>query len=125
MSNNNRRILAAVEDLFFIVKINDMAKRSGFEVEFIKSGTDIVAKAKADLPYMVIIDLNNSAGKPVALISKLKSDAATKPITIIGFVAHVDGELKQQAQEAGANMVMARSAFSTNLPQILKRHSGV
>ena len=29
------------------------------------------------------------------------------------------------AQEAGANMVMARSAFSQNLQQILKRHAGV
>jgi hypothetical protein len=37
----------------------------------------------------------------------------------------VQGELKQQAQEAGANIVMARSAFSQNLQQILKRHSGV
>ena len=42
----------------------------------------------------------------------------------IGFVAHVEAELKQRAQEAGANMVLARSAFSTSLPQILKRHSG-
>jgi hypothetical protein len=36
----------------------------------------------------------------------------------------VQGELKQRAHEAGADMVMARSAFSTNLPQILKRHAG-
>jgi len=27
--------------------------------------------------------------------------------------------------EAGANIVMARSAFSQNLQQILKRHAGV
>jgi hypothetical protein len=37
----------------------------------------------------------------------------------------VQGELKQAAQEAGCDMVMARSAFSQNLQQILKRHSGV
>ena len=29
-----------------------------------------------------------------------------------------------QAQEAGCNMVLARSAFSQNIPQIFKRHSG-
>ena len=40
-------------------------------------------------------------------------------------MSHVQGELKQQAQEAGCDMVLARSAFSQNLPVILKRHSGV
>jgi hypothetical protein len=37
----------------------------------------------------------------------------------------VQGDLKQAAQEAGCDMVMAQSAFSQNLQQILKRHSGV
>jgi len=48
-----------------------------------------------------------------------------KSIPIIGFVSHVQGELKMKAQDAGANMVMARSAFSQNLQQILRRHAGV
>jgi hypothetical protein len=37
----------------------------------------------------------------------------------------VQVELKQSAQEAGCDMVLARSAFSQNLTQIFKRHSGV
>jgi PleD family two-component response regulator len=124
MQMNKRKILAAVEDLFFMVKINDMAKKSGFEVEFLKTEKDVLARAKAEAPNLVIVDLNNNNTKPVSLISKLKSDAATKAISVIGFVSHVNGELKQQAQDAGANIVMPRSAFSTNLPLILKRHSG-
>jgi hypothetical protein len=55
----------------------------------------------------------------------MKNDGEMKQISVIGYLSHVQGELKQQAQEAGANIVMARSAFSQNLPQILKRHSGV
>jgi hypothetical protein len=42
---------------------------------------------------------------------------------VIAFVSHIEGELKRKAHDAGADMVMARSAFSTNLPQILKRHA--
>jgi hypothetical protein len=37
----------------------------------------------------------------------------------------VQAELKQQAQEAGCDMVLARSAFSQNLPLIFKRHSSI
>jgi len=46
-------------------------------------------------------------------------------VSLIGYLSHVQGELKQAAQEAGCDMVMAKSAFSQNIQQILKRHSGV
>lgn len=122
MPTLNKKVLAVVDDLFFVVKINDMAKRNGFQTEFLKSEKDVLAKAR-ELPAMIIVDLNGTSVKPVALITKLKSAPETKGVTIISFVSHVQGELKQQAQDAGSNMVLARSAFSTNLPQIFKRHS--
>lgn len=120
----NKKILAVVEDLLFVAKIGDLAKRSGLEVEFVKTEKDALEKTAEVQPLMVIIDLNNGSIKPVQLITKLKGSAATKGVSIISYVSHVQGELKQEAQDAGANMVLARSAFSTNLPQILKRHAG-
>ena len=120
----SKKILAVVHDLFFVVKINDLAKRAGLEVELVKSEEDALAKAAEQQPLMVIVDLNNNAVDAIQLITKLKKSAETKAVSVISFVSHVQGELKQQAQDAGANMVLARSAFSTNLPQILRRHSG-
>jgi len=120
-----KKILAAVEDLLFTVKISDAAKRAGLEVEFVKSERDLIDKATQEKPLLVILDLNFNAVQPLRLISKMKNDGEMKQISVIGYLSHVQGELKQQAQEAGANMVMARSAFSQNLQQILKRHSGV
>jgi hypothetical protein len=102
-----KKILAVVDDLLFTVKISDAAKRVGLHVEFLKS------------------DLNCNAVQPLKLISKLKTDGDLKQISLIGYLSHVQGELKQQAHDAGANIVMARSAFSQNLQQILKRHAGV
>ena len=63
--------------------------------------------------------------RPLSLIAKLKADTETKGINLIGYLSHVQGELKHAAQEAGCDMVMARSAFSTNLFQIFKRYGGV
>jgi CheY-like chemotaxis protein len=65
--------------------------------------------------------LNFHGIDPLALIRKLKADDLTKSINLVGYLSHIQGELKQQAQEAGCNMVLARSAFSQSLPQILKR----
>ncbi len=123
--HGKKKILAVVEDLLFTVKISDAAKRAGLEVEFVKSEHDVIEKATNEKPLLIILDLNFNAVEPLKLISKVKSDGEMKQISVIGYLSHVQGELKQQAQEAGANIVMARSAFSQNLQQILKRHSGV
>ena len=120
-----KKILAVVEDLMFTVKIADAAKRAGLEVEFVKSERDVIEKATQEKPLLIILDLNFEAVRPLKLISQVKNDGEMKQISVIGYLSHVQGELKQQAQEAGANIVMARSAFSQNLQQILKRHSGV
>lgn len=120
----SNKILAVVDDLFFVVKINDAAKRAGLTCEFLKSEKDLLEKSVAEQPLLVILDLNANSVKAVSVITKFKAIEDLKRISLIGFVSHVQGELKQQAQDAGANMVLARSAFSANLPQILKRHTG-
>lgn len=121
--HGNKKILAVVSDLFFSVKINDAAKRAGMSVEFVKDEHELLAKAKAK-PTLIIFDLNFESVNPLDLITKLKSNAELKGVSVIGFLSHVQGELKQKAHETGCDMVLARSAFSQNLPQILKRHSG-
>jgi PleD family two-component response regulator len=123
MPKDKKKILAVLEDLFFTVKIHDVAKRAGLEVEFLKSEQDVLDKAKQK-PLLILLDLNAHSIHPVNLISKLKDNPDTKPISIISYVSHVQGELKQKAHDAGADMVLARSAFSQNLPIILKRHAG-
>ena len=118
----SKKVLAVLEDLFFTVKINEAAKRAGLPITFVKSEHDALEQAKLH-PALIIVDINFQGVDPLSLIRKLKSDEETKRINLIGYLSHVQGELKMQAQEAGCDMVMPRSAFSQNLPQILKRHS--
>ena len=120
----NKKILAVLDDLFFTVKINEAAKRNGLSVEYAKTQKDALDKA-AQKPLLIILDLNAAAVQPLDFASKLKSDPELKSISVIAYLSHVQGELKQKAHEAGLDMVLARSAFSQNLPQILKRHAGV
>jgi PleD family two-component response regulator len=123
MQKQDKKVLAVVDDLLFTVKINDAAKRAGLAPEFVKSEQDILDKAK-ERPRLIILDLNASSVKPLSVIAALKNNAETKGISLIAYLSHIQGELKQQAHDAGADMVMARSAFSQNLLQILKRHAG-
>ena len=122
-TRDHKKILAVMSDLFFSVKISDAAKRAGMAVEFVKEEKELLTKA-GNKPTLIIFDLNFEQIEPLKLIAKLKSRADLKDISLIGFLSHVQGELKQKAHETGCDMVLARSAFSQNLPQILKRHSG-
>lgn len=124
MPKQDKTLLAVVDDLLFTVKISDAAKRAGLLAQFVKSEQDVMERAK-EKPLLIILDLNAASVKPVDLITKLKESPETKGVSLIAYLSHVQGELKQQAHEAGADIVMTRSAFSQNLPQILKRHAGV
>ena len=118
----SKKIIAVVADLFFSVKITDTAKRAGLEVVYAKTEQDALELAKT-APLLMILDLNNNNVEAVKLISQLKGSPETKSVNLVGFVSHIQGELKQKAHDAGCNMVLARSAFSQNLPLILKRHA--
>jgi len=122
MLHATKKVVAVLDDLFFTVKIMDAAKRSGLEIIFAKEEDKVLALA-LEQPTLIIFDLNSKAVNAVKLIQRIKHKPETKHVSLIGFVSHVQVELKQRAQEAGADMVMPRSTFSTNLPAILRRHA--
>ena len=118
------RIFAFVDDLFFLAKIQETARKINVKVEFVKTDKELYEKMGqngVDKPSLIIFDLNNANAKPLSTIPKLKSKLK-KGTNIIGFVSHVQGDLKLKAQEAGCDMVVPRSAFSQNLPSLLRRH---
>jgi hypothetical protein len=121
------RVFAFVEDLFFLTKIQDTGRKMNVKVEFVKTEKDLADRLKnngEEKPSLIIFDLNNANAKPLSLIPKLKSKLK-KGTSIIGFLSHVQGDLKQKAHEVGCDMVLPRSAFSQNLPQLLRRHGAV
>jgi len=121
---SNSRIFAFIEDLFFLAKIQETARKLNVMVEFVKTDKDLTDRLQQngeEKPSLIIFDLNNNNAKPLTLIPKLKSKLK-KGTSIIGFLSHVQGDLKQKAHEVGCDMVLPRSAFSQNLPQLLRRH---
>ncbi|HUD63167.1 MAG TPA: hypothetical protein VMQ17_01245 [Candidatus Sulfotelmatobacter sp.] len=122
--DSNSRIFAFIEDLFFLAKIQETARKLNVKVEFVKNDKDLMERMQQngeEKPSLIIFDLNNANAKPLTLIPKLKSKLK-KGTSIIGFLSHVQGDLKQKAHEVGCDMVLPRSAFSQNLPQLLRRH---
>lgn len=121
-SPSPRKVLAVVDDLMFAVKIDAAARQSGVAVSYAKSIEETLEKA-AEQPGLIMLDLNHARLDIIELITRLKADEKLRGLTLLGFISHVDTERRQAAINAGCNSVVPRSAFSVNLPQILKRHA--
>jgi len=111
-------ILTVVEDLLFLSKIQQTATVLGIDVR----PMDLSAWAEArtdDLPHAIILDLNHRSISPLELVRNLKAHAATRRIPVVGFASHIQADLISAARAAGCDIVLARSAFTQQLPKLL------
>ncbi len=119
------RIYCFIEDLFFLAKIQETARKLGVKVGFVKGDKEsverILESPEDARPALLVFDLNNLNAKPMTLIPKFKT-RFKKAVSIIGFLNHLQGDLKMKALEAGCDTVMPRSAFSQSLPILLRRY---
>jgi PleD family two-component response regulator len=119
-----RMVLVAVDDLLFSSKIRTTAKQVGVDVTFVRTGSEILAQARALRPPLVIFDLNCAKCAPIETIAAIKRDPELSAIRAVGFVSHVDTDVITAARQAGADDVMARSAFAGSLAEILLAGAG-
>jgi hypothetical protein len=119
------KIYFFIEDLFFIAKIQETARKLGVKVAFVKNDKESIAAMvggeEEDRPGLIVFDLNNANAKPLTLIPKLKTKLK-RSTSIVGFLSHLQGDLKAKAVDAGCDTVMPRAAFSQNLPNLLRRY---
>jgi DNA-binding NarL/FixJ family response regulator len=104
-----------MDDLFFQMKVAETAKHLGLELKVATNG-DALLELLEPVPKLVIVDLN-ARSQPLAAVERVR--ATQKDLRVIGFLSHVQRDLAAQAQAAGCDEVMPRSAFTQNLAAIL------
>ncbi len=117
-------VLAAVDDLFFKIKIVEAAKQVGAKLATASTAADALARARAERPGLIILDLHSVPCAPTEVLRALKSDPALKGIPTLGYFSHVQDEVGRNALEAGCDQVMPRSAFAAKLPDLLRPYAG-
>lgn len=111
-------VLAVVDDLLFSSKIRAVAAHAGEAVMFVRNPAGVKTACAEHQPRLVLIDLDRDTLNPIETISNLRSMPAPVP-RIVAFGAHVNVDRLRAAREAGADQVMARSAFVAALPALL------
>jgi CheY-like chemotaxis protein len=113
-------IIAVVDDLFFASKIRGTAEELGVKVSFSPNVSVLIETAHRDPPSLIICDLHSQKVDAMELAKQLKADEQLCSIPLLGFFSHVQTQLQRQAEEAGFDRVMPRSAFTKNLALILQ-----
>ena len=116
-------ILAVVDDLFFLAKIQQTAKLTGIQVEPV-APQNLMERLRRSPADAVLIDLNHRSGSALAVLSTLKNDAASRQVPVLAFLSHVQTDLAQAARAAGCDLLLARSSFSQRLPELLCQLAG-
>lgn len=116
-------ILTIVDDLIFLSKIQETGKAMSVDVRA-ATVSNAIEQLRVASPRGLVIDLNHRSGGAVELIQMIKSDPAMAMIPMVGFLSHVQTDLATSARAAGCDMVLARSAFVKQLPDLLARLNG-
>lgn len=109
--------IAYVTDLIFRTKITSTAASLGADVVVAGSAEMLQAALSAGRPRLVIVDLD-AAGD---VMEAIRCARATAPAAqLLAYASHVQADRMAAARAAGAQEVLARSAFVQRLPAMLE-----
>jgi DNA-binding NarL/FixJ family response regulator len=111
--------LALIRDLFFRAKIDAVAAAVGAKVEYVSSIDAIAARCAVVKPTIIFTDLSDQVFPALDTLKQIR--AAAPGARVIGFASHVDLKPLKAARDAGYDLTLSRSEFTSRLPDLLKR----
>jgi CheY-like chemotaxis protein len=111
-------LILLIPDLFFSVKVADVARALGYQTREVANADALVAAAREGIRGVVLDTQERSDWQ--AAVRTLKSDPATASVPILAFGSHVDVAATRAAVAAGCDRLVTRGKFSQELPQLLQ-----
>ena len=109
----DRTVLIVVSDLMFYARIESVVRALGMT----SANTDAprALSAMSPVPALVVIDLHESSGDPIPVISAAKAAGSR----VLAFGRHTDARALRAARDAGADRVVPRSQLVEELPALV------
>jgi DNA-binding NarL/FixJ family response regulator len=112
-------VLVVISDLLFRSRIDDVARRLSVPLRVAKSVEQLERHLASGAPAMAIVDLEIETMDPVETITRIRNAAGGADTRLIAFAGHTNLDAIRAGRAAGAGVVLARSAFVTQLPALL------
>jgi CheY-like chemotaxis protein len=113
-------VVALVADLLFASRIRGAAAAAGVEAIVVRTAEELIRASRERRPRWILVDLDARVADAVGAIAAVRAEADRSGSRILAFGAHVDREALRSARAAGADRVVARSAFVRELPGLLR-----
>ena len=108
-------VIVAIPDLMFRSKVIEAANALGVTFDVVRDPDEVIRKVREEKPKLVLMDLQAQALRPLDTIKSLDG------VPVVGFLAHAEVALRDQALAAGCGEVLTKGQFAASLPQILSR----
>lgn len=109
------KILVVDDDLDSLKLIGLMLQRQGYEVSAANAGHQAIAKATAEKPDLIILDVMMPDMNGYEVCRRLRANSETKPIPIIMFTAKTLIDDKVAGFEAGADDYLTKPTHPAEL----------
>src|SRR5438105_1095697 len=106
-------VIAAIPDLFFRAKVVETARSLALNLDVARDADELLQQVRTEKPRLVLLDLQAQAMRPLDTLTALEG------IPVVGFLAHEQVGLREQALAAGCGDVLTKGQFSASLPSIL------
>jgi len=90
-----------------------------FRVQTISDADLLVPSAEQTKPMLVLADLESNPAKVCDAIGRLRQNAGTAHIPVIGFGTEPSEGVADQARKAGANLIANEAAILGHLEQLI------
>lgn len=80
------------------------------------------AALQEETPAVIFVDVGVMTLDAPALIEKLKQNPSTRSIPIVAFGNSLRADLLQDAKEMGADLILPKSAFQQQLPEMISHY---
>jgi DNA-binding NarL/FixJ family response regulator len=111
--------VALVEDLMFLSRIQEAARRTGTSVQAVRDVAGLVAALGAGA-RLALIDLDSARLPWREALGALRGESALADVRVVGFFSHVHAQRARDALAAGATEALPRSAFVERLDALLR-----
>ena len=110
-------ILLFVPDLMFSTRIEDVARRLGYQIQSIDKNANFDAVIAEAHPALVVLTFDRTG----EVWQRLAAAAKQAGVRTLAFGSHMNVESFKRAQALGCDQVVANSRMSAELPHLLKK----
>ncbi len=114
-------IVALGADLFFLSRIEGMARRLGLPFASARTPDELDARLGLVGPGLVLVDLST----PGLEVAEAVAIARAHGATVVAFGPHRDVAARARALAAGCDEWLPNSKLMAELPELLRRHGGL